>query len=73
MNHDTTAVSIREVYDLINDIRKELSGRLERVEEKVDKVATKQANSQGQMMMIPLFISIVIGAFSLVFNIITAK
>ncbi len=80
-DNQTNAVTIRELYTLIDSTKREIMRTIERVEVKFDTMeagrltaAEKEiANMQGRMMMVPSIISIAISIFFFLINYIITR
>lgn len=71
MGNKGESVTIREVYTLVDGIKKDVNSSIERLEDKFDNVINnrlkavedKVANIDGRMMYIPILITIAVNAF----------
>lgn len=78
---EESAVSIREIYTLIDSTKKDIMASIIRVENKFDtlesgrlsNLETKVANTEGRLMMIPILVSSAIAIFGLIINLVITK
>ena len=67
------SVSTEEVYELVNDTRKELARSILGVEDKVDSVTRDVANIQGKITVIAAIISLSISVFFLIIQLLLKR
>lgn len=67
------AVSVREVYDLIERVRTEMNRRIDSVDTKVEGVSNQVSSINGSMKSTSFFISTAIGVFFFVINLVAGR